>query len=54
MSGIIKEVMGFRRFMLRGLDAVRGDTGMYGFQSEASLCLTFCVKGNNVSKKVQS
>ncbi len=23
--GIIKEVMGFRRFMLRGLDAVQGE-----------------------------
>ena len=26
--------------------------GVYGFQSEASLCLTFCVKGNNAQKSV--
>jgi hypothetical protein len=27
-------------------------TGVYGFQSEASLCFTFCVTGNNAQKSV--
>ena len=37
--GIIKEVMGFRRFMLRGFEAVTGEWTrfVYCFQFEASL-----------------
>ena len=37
--GIIKEVMGFRRFMLRGLEAVTGEWTLVciAFKSEASL-----------------
>ena len=53
--GIIKEVMGFRRFMLRGLDTAQGEWVLvYGFQSKASLCLTFCGRGNNAQKSVIS
>jgi len=33
--GIIKEVMGFRRFLLRGLEAVQGD---------GAVCLAFNLK----------
>ena len=46
--GIVKEAMGFRRFMLRGLDAVQGDWTLVcmRFQSKAPLCLEFDVREN--------
>ena len=38
--GVIKEVLGFRRFHLRGLRGARGrmESGVHGVESEAAVC----------------
>ena len=53
--GIIKEVMGFRRFMLRGFEAVTGEWTLVciAFKSEASLHPQ-CVKNWKSVSKIRS
>ncbi len=53
--GIIKEVMGFRRFMLRGFEAVTGEWTLVciAFKSEASL-YPQCVNNRKSASQIRS